>query len=83
MERREKSLMLNIDKIVGKEHAETGYIQLLQDQEDYIRQTALAVLHDTIKSAVCKFEICTISIKSAGEKVKIKRTDTKTKELEA
>lgn len=83
LEKRKKRLLQNVQETVGKDAVNFGYSQVSVEQEELITSMALAVLHGWIDSASCRFGGTSISIREAGEKVKVQRTDTKKSERSA
>lgn len=83
LEKRKNRLLQNVQETVGKDAVNFGYSQVSKEQEELITGMALAVLHGWIDSASCRFGGTSISIREAGEKVKVQRTDTKKSERSA
>lgn len=82
-ERKKEMLLQNLEDVTGENAIELGFRPVGPEQKEILENMALAVFYGKLKSASTKIGGSTISIVHAADKTKIKRTDTKSQQLEA
>lgn len=80
--RRKAALMRNLENTIGKNAAESGFKPVEPEQEELINTIAIAVFDGYLQGVTCKIDGSAVTI-TGGIKIKVKRVDTKTQQLEA
>jgi len=83
MERKEKSLYQKLSFAIGDDAEKAGLQRVSPEQEELITKAALAVLYEVMDKVTFKVDGMTVSITGSAEKVKVKRDDKRTTQLEA
>lgn len=83
MEQKKKNLYEKLSFAIGDDSAKVGLQRVTPEQEKVITTAALAVLYEVLDKVTFKIDGTTVTITRTAEKVKVKRDDKRTTQLEA